>query len=142
MSSAPKLCEPYIGRRAKRHLEKKRIVIFAGGLGETHFSTDTTAAQRACELKCDAILKATNVDGVYDSDPNKHKDARRFSKISFSKAKEKNLAILDSTAFGLCEINDIPILVFNFKNADTLDSILNGHGQYTLVSNSPESIYS
>ncbi len=138
----PKLCEPYIGRRAKRHLEKKRIVIFAGGLGETHFSTDTTAAQRACELRCDAVLKATNVDGVYNKDPNQHSDAKRYTKVSFSKAKNDNLEILDSTAFGLCEKNDIPIMVFALRDAASLLDVLHYRGHYTLISRDSECVYS
>ncbi|MEM7072984.1 MAG: UMP kinase [Pseudomonadota bacterium] len=137
----PKLCEPYIGRRAKRHLEKGRIVIFAGGLGETHFSTDTTAAQRAAEMQCQALLKATNVDGVYDRDPNRDPNARRYQKLSFHHAMNLNDQVLDHSAFGLCASNAIRILVFSLHDPDALKGAINGTGRFTTVSDDAEIVF-
>ncbi|MDD3170370.1 MAG: UMP kinase [Candidatus Paceibacterota bacterium] len=125
------MAEPFIAKRAIEHLEKGRIVIFGGGTGNPFFSTDTAAALRACEISADAILKATNVDGVYDKDPDEHKDAKLYEKISYEEAMEKNLKVMDSTAFALCRDEKKPIIVFNVKD---LEKVLRGEESGTLVS--------
>lgn len=112
------VCEPYIRRRAERHLEKGRVVICAAGTGNPYFTTDTAAALRGMELKCDAIVKATMVDGVYDKDPKKHDDAVMFKTISFIDVLQKNLRVMDSTAISLCMENNVPILVCNLHTGD------------------------
>jgi len=113
------VAEPFIRRRAMRHLEKGRVVVFVGGTGNPYFSTDTTAALRANEIGADVILKATKVDGVYDSDPKKNPSAKRYDKISFIDALKGRLKVMDSTAFSLCMDNNIPIVVFDlFKNGN------------------------
>jgi uridylate kinase len=109
------LAEPYIRRRAIRHLEKGRVVIFAGGTGNPYFSTDTAASLRAMEIGADALLKATKVDGVYDSDPEKNSDAMRFDRLSYIDVLKKNLKVMDATAISLCMDNQLPIIVFNVK---------------------------
>lgn len=105
------VCEPYVRRRAERHLEKGRVVICAAGTGNPYFTTDTAAALRGMELKCDAIVKATKVDGVYDKDPMKHSDAVRYDRVSFEEALQKHLAVMDYTAFTLAMENNLPIIV-------------------------------
>jgi uridylate kinase len=109
------LAEPYIRRRAIRHLEKGRVVIFAGGTGNPYFSTDTAASLRAMEIGADALLKATKVDGVYDSDPEKNTDAIRFDRLSYIDVLKKNLKVMDATAISLCMDNQLPIIVFNVR---------------------------
>jgi uridylate kinase len=109
------LAEPYIRRRAIRHLEKGRVVIFAGGTGNPYFSTDTAASLRAMEIGADALLKATKVDGVYDSDPEKNTDAIRFDRLSYIDVLKKNLKVMDATAISLCMDNKLPIIVFNVR---------------------------
>jgi uridylate kinase len=127
------VAEPFILGRAIRHLELGRIVIFAAGTGNPYFSTDTTAALRASEIRADVILKATKVDGVYDRDPNKYKDARRFDRLTFSEALARRLQIMDSTAFSLCMDNRIPIVVFDmYKPGSIRDAVL-GRTVGTLV---------
>lgn len=111
--SMPQVAEPYIRNRAVRHLEKGRVVIFGCGTGNPFFSTDTAAALRAVEIDADIIMKATMVDGVYDSDPKKNPDAKRYDRVSFDEVLSKNLAVMDSTAASLCKDNDMPILVFS-----------------------------
>ncbi|HUS33855.1 MAG TPA: UMP kinase, partial [Verrucomicrobiae bacterium] len=108
------VAEPFIRRRAVRHLEKGRVVIFGGGTGNSYFSTDTTAALRANEMDCDVILKATKVDGVYDSDPKKNPRAKRYPRVTYIDALQQQLKVMDSTAFSLCMDNEMPIIVFNF----------------------------
>lgn len=120
------IAEPYIRRKAVRHLEKKRIVIFACGIGNPYFSTDTTAALRAAEIDADVILKATMVDGVYDSDPKKNPNAVRFETISFADALNKRLGVVDSTALSLCMDNKIPLIVFDLSNPDNIISVIKG----------------
>ena len=120
------IAEPYIRRRAVRHLEKGRVVIFAAGTGSPYFSTDTTAALRANEINADVVLKATKVDGIYDKDPEKHSDAVKFSEISYIDALQKQLKVMDSTAFSLCMDNKIPIIVFNFFEDGALKKIISG----------------
>jgi uridylate kinase len=115
------IAEPYIRRRAIRHLEKGRIVIFAAGTGNPYFSTDTGASLRAMEIGADAILKGTKVDGVYDMDPVRHPDAKRFSQVSYTEVLQRNLKVMDATAISLCRDNDLPIVVFDFtKPGNTL----------------------
>ncbi|MFN2489951.1 MAG: UMP kinase [Actinomycetota bacterium] len=126
------LAEPYIRRRAIRHLEKERVVIFAGGTGNPYFSTDTTAALRALEMGADAILKATHVDGVYDSDPLLNPDARFFDSVDYIEVLQRGLKVMDSTAISLCMDNGLPIIVFNMK-AGNLVRILSGEEVGTLV---------
>ena len=135
MSAIPmdKVCESYSKKRAIHHLEKGRIVIFAGGTGNPFFTTDTSAALRACEVDCDLILKATNVDGVYDKDPRKNDDAKLYENLSFQEALEKNLNVMDLTAFALCSDNQKPIVVFNISNLKDVSKALRGEKFGTLV---------
>jgi uridylate kinase len=115
-----KVAEPYIRLRAIRHMEKGRVVIFAGGTGNPFFTTDSAAALRASEIDADMVIKATKVDGVYDKDPKKHPDAVRYSHLTFKQVLEKRLNVMDMTAFTMCQENDIPILVVNFWEDDHL----------------------
>ena len=128
------IAEPFIRRRAVRHLEKGRVVIFGGGTGNPYFSTDTAAALRANEIGAEVILKATKVDGVYDSDPKKNPDAKRFSQISYIDALQKQLKVMDSTAFALCMDNKMPIIVFDLFRAHNLKRVVLGEKVGTLVS--------
>jgi uridylate kinase len=127
------VAEPFIRRRAVRHLEKGRVVIFGGGTGNPYFSTDTTAALRAAEVGADVILKATKVDGIYDSDPKKNPKARRFENISYLEALQKQLKVMDSTAFSLCMDNKMPIIVFNMFQHENLARVVRGEKVGTLV---------
>lgn len=127
------VCEPFIRRRAIRHLEKGRIVIFGAGLGKPYFTTDSTASLRAIEIEADIVLKGTRVDGVYDFDPEKVKDAKKYSELSFNEAYEKNLNIMDMTAFTLCNENKLPIMVFNMNTPGNLCNVVNGEEVGTLV---------
>ena len=129
----PQLAEPFIRRRAMRHLEKKRIVICAGGTGNPFFTTDSAAALRASELSCDVLLKATNVDGVYDKDPNKHNDATMYDSLTYAEAIEKNLKVMDQAAFSLCQDQKLPIRVFNFSEKGLLLKAATGEDIGTLV---------
>ena len=128
-----KIAEPFILRRAVRHLEKGRIVILVAGTGNPYFSTDTTAALLASELGADAILKATKVDGIYDKDPAKFPDAVKFDRISYLDALEKRLAVMDSTAFSLCMDNRIPIIVFNMNKPGNIERVIEGQKIGTIV---------
>ena len=127
------VAEPFIRRRAVRHLEKGRVVIFGGGTGNPYFSTDTAAALRANEIGAEVILKATKVDGVYDSDPKKNANAKRFQQISYLDALQKQLKVMDSTAFSLCMDNKMPIVVFDFFRAHNLKRVVMGEKVGTLV---------
>jgi uridylate kinase len=127
------LAEPYIRRRAIRHLEKKRLVIFAAGTGNPYFTTDTAAALRSVEIGADVILKATKVDGVYDSDPVKNPDARKFSTISYINVLKKGLKVMDSTAISLCMDNNLPIIVFNLMKKNNIRKTLEGKKTGTIV---------
>ncbi len=120
------LCEPYIRRRAIRHLEKERIVIFVGGTGNPFFTTDTSAALKAVEIGADILLKATKVDGVYSSDPLKNKDAKKFSRLTYWEVLEKKIRVMDSTAISLCMENNLPIIVFNLFQKNNLKNIVCG----------------
>jgi uridylate kinase len=128
------VAEPYIRRRAIRHLEKGRVVILGGGTGNPYFTTDTAAALRATELKCDVLIKATKVDGVYDSDPKKNPNARRFERITYMEALNQRLEVMDSTALSLCMDNKMPILVLNLWDESALIRALKGEPVGTLVS--------
>jgi len=127
------VCEPFIKRRAERHLEKGRIVIFGAGIGNPYFTTDSTAALRAIEIRADVVLKGTRVDGVYSSDPEKDPNATRYTTISFQDAYEKGLNIMDMTAFTLCQENNLPIIVFDMNKSGNLLNILQGKGSGTLI---------
>jgi uridylate kinase len=127
------IAEPYIRRRAIRHLEKGRVVIFASGIGNAYFSTDTTAALRAAEIEADIILMAKKVDGVYDCDPVTHRDAIKYDKLSYIEVINKGLGVMDSTAASLCRDNKIPILVFDLKNPDNIIKAIMGEEIGTLV---------
>ena len=127
------IAEPYIRRRAIRHLEKARVVIFAAGTGNPYFTTDTAGALRAVEIQADVILKGTRVDGIYTADPEKDKTATRFDSISFSEAISKELKVMDMTAFTLCQENKLPIIVFDMNKAGNLMDVVNGKQVGTIV---------
>lgn len=129
----PQVCEPYIRRRALRHMEKGRVIIFAGGTGNPYFSTDTAAALRGAEIHADVILKATKVDGVYDKDPVKHVDAVRFDRVSYMEVLARGLKVMDATAISLCMDNDLPIIVFSFQGPGTLKRVVSGEKIGTMV---------
>ncbi len=132
------IAEPYIRRRAVRHLEKKRVVIFAGGTGNPYFTTDTTASLRAVEIGAEVILKATKVDGVFTSDPKIDKDAKRYDKISFSESIKKRLKVMDQTALTVCMENDMPVIVFDIFKKGNLKELISGKNIGTLISNNDE----
>jgi uridylate kinase len=127
------VCEPVIRRRAERHLEKGRVVIFAAGVGSPYFTTDSGAALRAAEMKCDALLKGTSVDGVYDADPKKKPNAKRFETVSYDKVLADNLKVMDASAVALCRDNAIPIVVFSIREPGNLARVLAGEGVQTIV---------
>ena len=127
------VCEPYIRRRAVRHLEKKRVCIFAAGTGNPYFTTDTAATLRANEMRCQAIFKGTKVDGVYDKDPAKHDDAVRYDKITYDEVLQKHLGVMDASAIALARDNHIPIVVFSLDEPGGFRGILAGDGTYTIV---------
>jgi uridylate kinase len=131
--SMAQVAEPFIRRRAVRHLEKGRVVIFGGGTGNPYFSTDTAAALRANEIGAEVVLKATKVDGIYDRDPKKNAKARRYSQIRYSEALRKRLKVMDSTAFSLCMDNKMPIVVFDFFRPHNLKRVVMGEKVGTLV---------
>ena len=128
-----KVAEPYIKRKALRHLDKKRIVIFSAGTGNPYFTTDSAAVLRAIEIEADVILKGTRVDGIYNEDPNKNSDAFKFEKITFKEAISKGLKIMDTTAFTLSHENKLPIIVFDMNQENNLLKVLNGENVGTLV---------
>ena len=128
-----KVAEPYIKRKALRHLDKKRIVIFSAGTGNPYFTTDSAAVLRAIEIEADVILKGTRVDGIYNDDPNKNSDAFKFEKITFKEAISQGLKIMDTTAFTLSHENKLPIIVFDMNQEDNLLKVLNGEKVGTLV---------
>ncbi|MBP9665263.1 MAG: UMP kinase [Pyrinomonadaceae bacterium] len=132
----PQLAEPFIRRRAVRHLEKKRVVIFAAGTGNPYFTTDSAAALRALEIQADVILKGTKVDGIYSADPVKDASATKFDKITFQEVLEKNLKVMDASAISLCRDNDLPIMVFNMREAGNIVKAVCGDMSIgTLVTN-------
>jgi uridylate kinase len=127
--------EPYIRRRAVRHMEKGRVVIFAAGTGNPFFTTDTAAALRAAEMGCEALFKGTSVDGVYDADPKKVPTARRYESLNFNKVLADDLKVMDASAVALCRDNNIPIVVFNIREQGNLARVLSGEGIATIVQN-------
>jgi uridylate kinase len=129
------IAEPYIRRRALRHLEKGRVIIFGAGTGHPYFSTDTAASLRAVEIGADVIIKGTRVDGVYDSDPEKNKDAFKFGNISYLDVLKKNLRVMDLTAVSLCQENNLPLVVFNMNYPDNLLKLVRGDNVGTIVNN-------
>lgn len=127
------VCEPFIRRRAVRHLEKGRVVIFGAGIGNPYFTTDSTASLRAIEIEADVVLKGTRVDGVYSADPEKDPTAERFSSISFTEVYQKGLNVMDMTAFTLCQENNLPIIVFDMNKPGNLFNLINGQEVGTLI---------
>jgi uridylate kinase len=127
------VCEPFIRRRAERHLEKGRIVIFAAGVGSPFFTTDSGAALRAAEMKCDALFKGTSVDGVYDADPKLVPTAKRYDTVSYGTVLAQDLKVMDASAIALCRDNNIPIVVFNIRQSGNLAAVLRGEGVSTTV---------
>ena len=127
------VCEPYIRRRAKRHMEKGRVVIFAAGTGNPYFTTDTAAALRASEMDCDVIIKATLVDGVYSADPKKDGNAIKYDRLSYLDVLSKDLRVMDASAISLARENKIPIIVCSIIEDENLIKVLNGQGSYTLI---------
>jgi len=128
------VCEPYIRRRATRHLEKGRVVIFAAGTGNPFFTTDTAAALRASEMNCQALLKGTRVDGVYSDDPKKNKDAKRFDRVSYMQVLTDDLRVMDASAIALSRENNIPILVFSIETPGEFERVVKHQGRFTIVS--------
>jgi uridylate kinase len=131
------IAEPYIRRRAIRHLEKGRVVLFSGGTGNPYFTTDSAAALRANEVSADVILKGTRVDGIYNSDPEKNPDATKFDHLTFNQAISMGLGVMDMTAFTICQENNVPIIVFDINNEDNLKRIVMGEQVGTLVNGGP-----
>jgi uridylate kinase len=127
------VCEPYIRRRAVRHLEKGRVVIFAAGTGNPYLTTDTAATLRATEMSCEAIFKGTQVDGVYDADPKSNPDARRFERVTYDPVLQKNLKVMDASAIALARDNGLPIIVFALDEPSGLAGVVQGHGRFTIV---------
>ena len=128
------ICEPFIRRRAIRHMEKGRVVIFAAGTGSPYFTTDTAAALRAIEMNCDAIFKGTQVDGVYSDDPMKNPQAQRYEKLSFMEVLSRDLRVMDASAISLSRENNIPILVFSIHELNSFAEVVKGRGTYTIIS--------
>ena len=131
------ICEPYIRRRAIRHMEKGRVVIFAAGTGNPFFTTDTAAALRAAEMNCDVMLKATQVDGVYSADPKKVKDAKRYDRLTYHEVLSRDLKVMDASAVSLSRENGIPIIVFSIHEKGGLAAVLQGKGRCTIISDKP-----
>ena len=127
------ICEPFIRRRAIRHMEKGRVVIFAAGTGNPYFTTDTAAALRATEMNCDAIFKGTQVDGVYSADPKKEPGAERFDTLSYMDVLSRDLRVMDASAISLARENSIPILVFSIQNPDAFAGVVRGEGTFTII---------
>ncbi len=128
------ICEPYIRRRAMRHLEKHRVCVFASGTGNPYFTTDTAATLRASELDCEAIFKGTKVDGVYDVDPKQYPDAVRYESISFDEVLQAHLGVMDASAIALARDNNLPIVVFSIRESGALRKIIENQGTYTIIS--------
>jgi len=129
----PQVCETYERQSALRHLEENRIIVFAGGTGNPFFTTDTTAILRAAEMECDAVLKATDVDGVYTDDPKRDATAKRYDRLSHQEALDKRLKIMDATAFALAQENRMPIIVFSIREQGAIENVLRGKGRFTIV---------
>ena len=131
--NVPQVCEPYMYRKALNHLEKGRVIIFAAGTGNPYFTTDTGAALRASEMQCDALLKATQVDGVYDADPRKNNKAKKYDTVSYDEVIQKELAVMDLTAVSLAKENQIPIVVFSQHGEKALENAVCGKGKFTII---------
>ncbi len=129
------ICEPYIRRKAVRHMEKGRVVIFAAGTGNPYFTSDTAATLRASEMDCDAIMKGTKVDGVYTADPMKDKTAEHYEHISYMDVLTQNLRVMDTTAISLAKENDLPIVIFSIREEGNIARVMKGEGKYTIVNN-------
>ena len=129
----PQVCETYERQRALRHFDEQRVVVFAGGTGNPFFTTDTTAVLRAAEMDCDAVLKATNVDGVYSADPKKDPKAKRYEKLTHQEALDRDLKVMDATAFALARENRMPIIVFSIQVPGAIEAVLRGEGRATVV---------
>ncbi|RMF07481.1 MAG: UMP kinase [Alphaproteobacteria bacterium] len=127
------VCEPYIRRRAIRHMEKGRVVVFAAGTGNPYFTTDTAAALRAAEMNCDALMKGTQVDGVYSADPKVDPDAKRYDRLTFLEVLQRDLKVMDASAISLCRENHIPIMVFSIHERGEFARVLNGEGRFTII---------
>jgi uridylate kinase len=127
------VCEPYIRRRAVRHMEKGRVVIFAAGTGNPFFTTDTAAALRAAEMSCDALLKGTQVDGVYSDDPRKNKSAERYDRLTYMDVLSRDLKVMDASAISLARENRIPIVVFSLHNPGAFAQVMRGEGRFTII---------
>ena len=132
--SVDQICEPYIRRKAVRHLEKKRVCIFAAGTGNPYFTTDTAATLRATEMNCEAIFKGTNVDGIYNKDPNISKDAIKYDEVTYDQILQQNLKVMDASAVALARDNKIPIVVFSLKDFGNMKEVILGNGRFTIVS--------
>jgi uridylate kinase len=131
------ICEPYIRRRAIRHLEKGRVVIFAAGTGSPYFTTDTTAALRAAEMDCEALLKGTSVDGVYSADPKRKPDAERYDRLTYLEYLAKDLKVMDASAIALMRDNAIPIVVFSIRRPHALMDVMTGQGAHSVIAAAP-----
>jgi uridylate kinase len=129
----PQVCETYERQRALRHFDEKRVVVFAGGTGNPFFTTDTTAVLRAAEMDCEAVLKATNVDGIYSADPKKDPKAKRYEKLTHQEALDRDLKVMDATAFALARENRMPIIVFSIQVPGAIEAVLRGEGRVTVV---------
>ncbi len=127
------VCEPYIRRRAERHMEKGRVVIFAAGTGNPFFTTDTAAALRAAEMNCDALLKGTQVDGVYSADPRKHREAQRYEQLTYLDVLSRDLSVMDASAISLARENHLPIVIFNIHAHGAFASVMRGEGRFTTI---------
>ena len=127
------VCETYIRRRAERHLEKGRVIIFAAGTGNPYFTTDTAAALRASEMNCNAMFKATNVDGVYSSDPKKNKDAKRYQELNYMEVLGKDLKVMDAAAVSLARENNVPVIVFSIHEKGAFSNVVSGNGNFTII---------
>ncbi len=127
------VCEPYIRRRAERHMEKGRVVIFAAGTGNPFFTTDTAAALRAAEMNCDALLKGTQVDGVYSADPRKHREAQRYDQLTYLDVLSRDLSVMDASAISLARENHLPIVIFNIHAPGAFASVMRGEGRFTTI---------
>jgi uridylate kinase len=131
------VCEPYVRRRAERHLERGRVVIFAAGTGNPFFTTDTAAALRASEMNCEALMKGTQVDGVYSADPNKDPNAERYSRLNYLEVLARDLNVMDASAVSLARENKIPIIVFSIHKSGGFADVVSGKGAYTIVTDAP-----
>jgi uridylate kinase len=132
----PSVCEPFVRRRAIRHMEKGRVVLFAAGTGNPFFTTDTAAALRAIEMRCDVLLKGTQVDGVYSEDPKKNPDAQRFATLTYQEVLARNLAVMDASSIALARDNRLPIIVFSIHECGSFAAVVGGSGRFTLIQGS------